>query len=111
MKGKVFLFGSEGCGSGDSDLGYAIMMQLLDTLPQSKEKPDAIIMWNTAVKLMADDSPALSRLKKVEDSGVKLIAGRLCVNELGLAGKIAVGNIAGMNEILDVLLNNEVISL
>jgi hypothetical protein len=111
MKGKVFLMGAESCGTGDKDIGYSITMQLLEALEERQDKPAAIIMWNTAVSLMASDSPALPRLKKLEQSGVKLLAGRLCTTELCIADKIAVGKIVNMDEILDLLLNNEVISL
>lgn len=111
MKKKILLLGSEGCGTGDSEIGYSIMMQLLGRLPEHKDKPTAIIMWNTAVQLMTADSPALSHLKKIEEKGVKILAGRLCASELNLVDKIAVGEIVGMDEILDILLNNEVVSL
>ncbi len=111
MKEKVLLLGSEGCGSGDSELGYSILMQMLEALPERLDKPTVIILWNTAVNLAAFDSPALSRLKNIEDQGVKILSGRLCTGELCIADKIAVGKIVGMDEILDYLLNNEVISL
>jgi len=111
MKGKVILMGSEGCGTGDSDLGYSITMQLFESLAQREDKPAAIIMWNTAVNLMAEGSPALPRLQKLEQAGIKLLAGRLCTSELCIADKIAVGRIAGMDEILDWILNHEVVSL
>jgi hypothetical protein len=111
MKEKVLLMGAENCGTGDKDIGYSITMQLLDALLVRKDKPQAIVMWNTAVNLMAEDSPALARLKKLEQSGIKIIAGRLCASELCIADKIAVGKIADMHEILDYLLNNEVITL
>jgi hypothetical protein len=111
MKEKVLLLGSESCGTGDSEIGYSIMMQLLEALPNRQDKPMAIVMWNTAVNLMVANSPAISRLKKLENSGVKILAGKLCASELGIIDKIAVGKIATMDEVLDLLLNNEVISL
>jgi hypothetical protein len=111
MREKVILLGSENCGTGDSDMGYEIMMQLLEALPERKDRPAAIVMWNTAVNLLAGGSPAISRLKKIEEKGVKILAGRLCAGELCIADKIAVGKMASMGEILDLLLNYEVISL
>jgi hypothetical protein len=111
MKEKVLLLGSESCGTGDNDLGYSIMMQMLEALPERADKPKTIILWNTAVNLAANDSPAFPRLKKIEASGVQIIAGRLCTGELCITDKIAVGKMVGMDEILDYLLNNEVISL
>jgi hypothetical protein len=111
MKEKVLLLGSESCGAGDRDIGYLILMQLLETLPERKDKPSMIIMWNTAVNLMTIDSPALTRLKKIEEKGIRILAGRLCANELGIIDKIAVGKIVGIDEILDIILNNDIVSL
>ena len=103
--------GSETVGRGDEDLGYEISMALLRTLVEREDRPIAIVFWNTAVKLLAEGSPALPHLKALEVKGVRLLAGQLCLSELELAGKMAVGKSATMDEILDLLLQNEVVSL
>jgi len=110
-EGKVFLLSSEGCGNGDADLGFEILVALLETLPRHQDRPVAIICWNTAVKLLAEGSPLLARLKRLEEKGVEILAGHLCVSELGLSDKIAVGKLVGMEEILDLILHNDVVSL
>ncbi len=109
--GKVFLLGSESVGHGDDDLGYEIWMSMLKTLAEREDRPLAIIFWNTAVKLLAEGSPSVPRLKVLEGNGVQLLAGQLCVKELELAGKIAVGKLATMDEILDLILHHEVVNL
>jgi hypothetical protein len=109
--GKVFLMGSESVGHGDHDLGYEIFMALVKNLAGRGDRPEAIIFWNTAVRLLAEDSPAVSLLKGLEERGVKLLAGQLCVKELELTGKLAVGKSATMDEILDLLLHHEVVNL
>ena len=111
MEGKVILLSSEGCGYGDADLGFEILVTLLEALPKREDTPVAIICWNTAVKLLAEGSPLLARLRSLEEKGVKILAGKLCVEDLGLTGKIAVGKSATMGEILDLILHNDVISL
>jgi hypothetical protein len=111
LKGKALLLNSEGCGTADSDLGFQIAMALFEALPQREDLPAAIIFWNTAVKLMAKGSPLLPHLKRLEEKGVQLLAGKLCVNELELTDKIAVGRVASLGDILDVILHNEVVSL
>jgi len=110
-KGRVLLFSSEGCGHGDADLGFEILATLLEALPKREDTPAAIICWNTAVKLLTEDSPLLARLKLLEERGVSVLAGKLCVEDLGLEGEIAVGKVATMGEILDLILHNDVISL
>jgi len=111
MKDKVLLIGSEGIGRGDDILGFEILVNLLNTLVNREDRPYAIIFWNVSVKLLAEGSPLIPYLKALEDKGLKLLAGQLCVNELELSGKMAVGKIATMNEILDLILHHEVVSL
>jgi hypothetical protein len=109
--GKVFLIGSESIGRGDDDLGYEILMSMLKTLVEREDRPAAFVFWNMAVKLLAEDSPAVPHLKALEKKGVQLLAGHLCVKELELTGKMAVGKLATMDEILDLILHHEVVSL
>lgn len=111
MKGKVLLLNSEGCGTADADLGFQILISLFETLPQREDRPAAIIFWNTAVNLLVNDSPLLPHLRRLEAKGVELLAGKLCVSELELTNKMAVGRIASLGEILDIILHNDVISL
>ncbi len=109
-KDKAVLLSSEGC-SGDDTLGFEILVQLLDALPEREDRPVAIICWNTAVRLLAEGSPLIARFKRLEEKGVNILAGKLCVNELGLTGKIVAGKSATIDEILDIILHYEVVSL
>ena len=109
-KGKVFLFGSESIG-WDENMGFEILVTLLDALVKREDPIKAMIFWNTAVRLLAGDSPLWGRLKILEEKGVDIVAGRFCVQDLCIADQIVVGGVAVMDEILDLLLCNEVISL
>jgi hypothetical protein len=109
--GKVLLLGSESIGRGDDDLGYEILMAMLASLTKRDDQPTALIFWNTAVRLLAEGSPAVPHLKSLEQQGVKVLAGQMCVGELELTDKIAVGRMATMDEILDLILHNEVVNL
>ena len=109
--GKVLLLSSEGVGYGDNILGYQVLAAMLESLSRRPQKPAAIICWNTAVKLVAKDSPLVSHFKCLEEEGVQILLGKLCVGECELSGKIAVGKEATMDEILDLLLHHEVVNL
>ena len=109
--GTVLLLGSESIGRGDDDLGYEILLTMLKALAGRDDRPVAIIFWNTAVRLLTSDSPAVPHLKTLELKGVQLLAGQLCVNELELAGKLAAGKSATMDEILDLLLHHDIVNL
>jgi len=110
-KDRVLLLGSEGIGHGDDELGYEILVTMLEALAKRDDGPAAIICWNTVVKLLAEGSPLLPHFKRLEEGGVRILTGQLCVMELELMGKIAVGKPATMGEILDLILHNEVINL
>ncbi len=110
-KKKVFLLGSEGCGAGDPDLGYEIMTVVLGALAEREDRPAAIICWNTAVKLLVEGSPVVPKLKAIEEKGTKILAGQLCVNMLQLEGKLAVGEVATLGQIFDLILHEDVVSL
>ena len=110
-KGKVFLLSSEGIGYGEDMLGYQILATMLESLTKRADRPAAIICWNTAVKLVAEGSPLVPHFKRLEEKGVNILLGKLCIGECELNGKIAVGKEATMDEILDLILHNEVINL
>jgi hypothetical protein len=110
-RGKVILIGSEYVGRGDDTLGFEILMSFLDAVARRPDKPKAVVFWNTAVNLLAQGAPTVGRLKVLEDQGIPILAGRLCLQDLGIADKVAVGKAATMDEILDLILHNEVVSL
>ena len=110
-RGKVFLLSSEGIGYGEEMLGYQILATMLESLGKRPDRPAAIICWNTAVKLVAEGSPLVPHFKRLEERGVDILLGKLCVGECELGGKIAVGKEATMEEILDLILHNEVVNL
>ena len=92
-------------------MGYQILVSLLESLAIRPDRPTAIICWNTAVKLVAEGSPLIPHFKRLEEMGVHILLGKLCVRECELMGKIAVGREATMDEILDLILHHEVVNL
>ena len=110
-KGKVFLLGSEAIGRGDDNIGYQILVTMLESLENREDGPFAFIFWNTAVRLLADDSPLIPHFKRLEEKGINILLGKSCVGECELTGRIAIGRQATMDEILDLILNNEVVNL
>ncbi len=111
LKKKVLLLGTERIGHGDDVLGYEILVTLLKALGKRDDGPIAVICWNTAVNLLAEGSPLIPHFKQLEEKGIPILAGKLCVQELELIDKMAVGEMATIDEILDLMLHNSVISL
>lgn len=110
-KGKVFLLGSETIGRGDDNIGYQILVTMLESLEKRNDRPSAFIFWNTAVRLLADDSPLVPYFRRLEEKGITILLGKSCVGECELTGRIAVGRPATMDDILDLLLHKEVVNL
>jgi hypothetical protein len=92
-------------------LGYQILATMLESLVKRPDKPVAIICWSTAVKLVAEGSPLVSHFKRLDEKGVNILVGKLCIGECELTGKIALGKEATMDEILDLILHHEVVNL
>ncbi len=110
-QGKILLLSSEGIGYGEEMLGYQILVTMLESLEKRPDRPAAIVCWNTAVKLVAEGSPLVPHFKRLEENGVDILLGKLCVRECELSGKIAVGKEVTMDEILDLMLRHEVVNL
>jgi hypothetical protein len=70
---------------------------------ESGQRPRAILMANTGVRLMAPESSALKVLNDFKDAGCEVLACGLCVEFYGLKGKIAVEQITNMFAICEYI--------
>ena len=104
-RGGVVVVNSETMGRGDEALGTKLLTNFLRTLVGVHPKPDAIIFYNAAVRLLATDSPHLDALKHLEEAGVDLLACITCLDFYGLESKIGVGTVSNMREICQRLLS------
>ena len=111
IRKKVLILSSETIGRGDDDLGFQIMADLLDSLANRADRPQTVICWNKAVSLVVQSSPLLHQMKRLEEAGVEILSGILCLENLELTNKVAVGKPAKLSQILDLLLHSDVISL
>ena len=111
MREKIILLGSTELGSGDRQLGELIIANFLRLLPDQPSRPNKLICWNAAVKLLTADSPVLNHMKKIEQAGIEILACRTCVEYFGIEDKIAVGKISTMQIIQKLLLENDVITV
>jgi hypothetical protein len=103
----VIVLHSEFLGRGDDKLGATMMGSFLRKLWAHSEKPDAIIFYNAAVKLLLKGSPVLDALTGLADSGVDLIACSTCINYFNAQGDMRIGRIGEMTELIPLLLGSE----
>jgi hypothetical protein len=86
--------------AGDRAFGGTMLDRFLHTLETSAEKPAAIAFYTDGVKLVVTGSPVLLGLKVLEDAGVRLLVCQSCLHYYDLEGRVAVGTVAGMTDIV-----------
>ena len=86
-------------GSGDDELGALLMRSFVKTQIDLEDTPDAMIFYNTGVKLCCEGSLLLDDIRALETSGIEIIACGTCLNYFELGDKLAVGRVTDMLEI------------
>ncbi len=91
-------------GMGHSHI-HSLNMKLVTTyfniILQGNELPAAVTFYTDGVQLVTEGSPILEQLSQLEAKGVRLIICSTCLDELRLAGKVKVGIVGGMPDIIE----------
>ncbi|MEM0493411.1 MAG: sulfurtransferase-like selenium metabolism protein YedF [Candidatus Thermoplasmatota archaeon] len=101
---NVVVLNKEYMGEGDVDLGRQLIDSFLRKLWMVEKKPDAIIFYNSAVKLLAEGSGVIDALQALSRSGVDLIACGTCTSFYNVNEKMKVGRVSNMQEIVNILM-------
>jgi selenium metabolism protein YedF len=101
----VAFLASDQMGSGDPELGYILMKNLIFTMAEGAEPPDAILFVNSGVRLAAEGSEVLDALDKLACQGVDIASCGLCLDFYNFKEKLKVGRVTNMVEILETLQN------
>jgi selenium metabolism protein YedF len=88
-------------GSGDDDLGKALMKAFIFALTSQDKIPENLICYNSGAFLTCEGSDSLEDLKLLEEQGTKIITCGTCLNHYGLTEKLAVGSVSNMYEIVE----------
>ena len=96
----VFVISSDRLGRGDKNLGRQLMAKFVQQLQTQSPKPHAILLYNAAVKLLANGSPCLDGLRSLEHDGTDLLACGTCVDHYRLRGQLGAGHVTDMREIV-----------
>ncbi len=102
-KVTVVAITSEKMGSGDDELGSKLMVSFFRTLVMLEPAPDAVVFYNTGVKLATDDSPVLEYIRELVEKGVSVYLCTTCINHFGIRDRLPVGSFSDMYQILNVL--------
>ncbi len=97
----VIVINRQGMGSADLELQQKLLDTYLKLLIENSTLPAAVCFYTDGVKLVAEGSPLLERLRQLEGRGVRLIACSTCLNYFGLTEKVRVGIVGGMPDIIE----------
>jgi selenium metabolism protein YedF len=100
MPETIIVLHAETLGRGDDALGAKLIGNYLRTLASVEPRPDAIVFYNAAVKLLGEGSAHLEALRTLHDAGVDLLACITCLEYFALTARLAVGTVSNMRDIV-----------
>ncbi len=101
---EIIILNSEYMGQGNDDLGKTLIGAFLRKLWAGDKKPSAIILYNSAAKLIATGSETLDVMDGLYSAGVDILACGTCVEFYDLKEQIRTGRISNMEEICTMLM-------
>lgn len=90
----------QGMGQGDLALRQKLLRTYLTLLMDDGVFPQAVGFITEGVYLVTEGSPVLDLLRSLQERGVELIICQTCLKHYELAGKVQVGVVGGMGDIL-----------
>jgi selenium metabolism protein YedF len=103
-KKVVVYINSQLLGGGDEALGSFLMKAFLKTLLDLEPKPSRLILVNSGVQLAAEGSKVLETLQGLSKKGVEITCCGTCIDFYELKGKIGIGLISNMYDIIQSML-------
>jgi intracellular sulfur oxidation DsrE/DsrF family protein len=101
MKSTVIVINKKGMGYAPDDLSHALLQNYLNLLLEEKKLPFAILLYGEGVKLVCEDSSIVDIMKRMEASGIKIIACKTCLNYFDV-GNVKAGQIGSMSDIVTI---------
>jgi selenium metabolism protein YedF len=103
-KKVVVYINSHLLGEGDETLGSFLMKAFLKTLLDLDTLPSRLILVNSGVQLSAEGSKVLETLQGLSQKGVEIVCCGTCIDFYELKGKMKVGLISNMYDIIQSML-------
>lgn len=100
-KGMVAVIASDRMGEPDEALGRVLIKGFIYALAGQDLLPETVIFYNGGVRLSTEDSDSLKDLAQMEEMGVEILSCGTCLKHLGLEGKLKVGKVSNMYEIVE----------
>lgn len=97
----VVVLSADTMGTGDDELGQILMKGFIFALTQLDILPDTILLYNTGAKLAVHGSSSLEDLIALEQAGATVLTCGTCLNHLGIAEQLGVGEITNMYRLVE----------
>jgi selenium metabolism protein YedF len=110
MSKRVFIC-TDRLGRGNDELGGILMKSFVYSLARSEAKPKAVMLMNEGVRLACEGSASLDDLRLLAEAGVPIKACGTCLDFLGLADKLVVGEVGNMTDAVQGLLSDDVLTI
>ncbi len=103
--GKTVVFAADrGLGRSDPVLGGILMEAFVGVIADLPQPPEAIALMQGGVRLACEGSCVLEQLRAVQGRGTEILVCGTCLDYFGLIGKLQVGRISNMAEIVGTLM-------
>ncbi|MGE4288510.1 MAG: DsrE family protein [Salinivirgaceae bacterium] len=89
-----------GMGQGDASLGLKLINNYFNLIINDEQYPQFVVFYNSGVKLLTQNSPAVDSLKKLAEAGVQLIACKTCIDHYQISLPLPVGAPGSMMDII-----------
>ncbi len=100
----VVYINSHVMGVGEETLGSFLMKAFLKTLLDLETIPNRLILINSGVQLASEGSKVLDSLIALSEKGVEILSCGSCLDFYGLKGKLKVGVVSNMFEIIQAMM-------
>lgn len=106
FKDLTIAIGSDKMGTGEEKLGNILMKSFIYTVRETTPLPRSIVLFNSGVKIVCDESQILDDLKAMAEMGVEILVCGTCLDYYNLKEEIKVGEIANMYSIYEEMRNS-----
>lgn len=105
--GKRIFITTDRLGSGDKELGRLLMRNFVYSLARNPVRPAAVMLANEGVRLACEGSEVLDDLQLLVEDGVPIKACGTCLDFLGIADALRIGDVGTMPQAVEALLGSD----
>lgn len=99
----IVVINAKTMGSGDDDLGLALMKGFIFSLIEQETLPAHVIFYNGGAYLTTVESEVLDDLKALEEANVEILTCGACLDYFGIEAHLAVGEVTNMYHIVTLM--------